>query len=241
MATPPSARRTPGSPGAEPPLRAGAGDAARQRQARKDLARVESQLAKLGSRIDDVHTQLATHAADYERLVTLGAELDGALARQDELEGQWLELAEEVGELAQAVDVHSGDIDRAEGRQQCDEDRLPDQEGRPRCRGHEVVVGHRPGDHDGEPDGGRDARDGTDDVAFIAAAVADVQKQVDFMVENCVLEPAVDEQLHAVLGGVLNGVGALEAGEVEPGAVAIVQALNAYGAHFEHPGWQDIE
>lgn len=70
---------------------------------------------------------------------------------------------------------------------------------------------------------------------------ADVQKQVDFMVENCVLEPAVDEQLHAVLGGVLNGVGALEAGEVEPGAVAIVQALNAYGAHFEHPGWQDIE
>lgn len=70
---------------------------------------------------------------------------------------------------------------------------------------------------------------------------ADVQKQLDFMVENCVLEPAVDEQLHAVLGGVLNGVGALEAGEVEPGAVAIVQALNAYGAHFEHPGWQDIE
>ena len=41
--------------------------------------------------------------------------------------------------------------------------------------------------------------------------------------------------------GVLNGIGALEAGEVEPGAVAIVEALNAYGAHFEHPGWQDIE
>lgn len=70
---------------------------------------------------------------------------------------------------------------------------------------------------------------------------ANVQKQVDFMVENCVLEPAVDEQLHAVLGGVLNGIGALESGEVEAGAVAIVQALNAYGAHFEHPGWQDIE
>ena len=82
---------------------------------------------------------------------------------------------------------------------------------------------------------------GTLSAAAAGKVAADVQKQVDFMVENCVLEPAVDEQLHAVLGGVLNGVGALEAGEVEPGAVAIVQALNAYGAHFEHPDWQDIE
>ena len=38
------------------------------------------------------------HAADYERLVSLGAELDAELARQDELEGHWLELAEQVGE-----------------------------------------------------------------------------------------------------------------------------------------------
>jgi ABC-type multidrug transport system ATPase subunit len=97
-ATPSSSRRTPGSPAAEQPLRSSAGDAARQRQARKDLARVESQLAKLGTRIDVLHAQMATHAADYERLVTLGSELDEALARQDELEGQWLELAEQVGE-----------------------------------------------------------------------------------------------------------------------------------------------
>jgi ATPase subunit of ABC transporter with duplicated ATPase domains len=97
-ATPSSSRRTPGSPAAEQPLRSSAGDAARQRQARKDLARVESQLAKLGTRIDVLHAQMATHAADYERLVTLGSELDETLARQDELEGQWLELAEQVGE-----------------------------------------------------------------------------------------------------------------------------------------------
>lgn len=69
----------------------------------------------------------------------------------------------------------------------------------------------------------------------------DVQKQVDFMVENCVLEPEVDEQFHVILGEVMTGVSALEAGEVEPGAVTIVQALNAYGAHFEHPGWQMID
>lgn len=73
------------------------------------------------------------------------------------------------------------------------------------------------------------------------ALAAGVQKQVDFMVENCVLEPEVDEQLHAVLGEVLIGVGDLENGEIEPGAVTIVEALNAYGAYFEHPGWQNLE
>lgn len=70
---------------------------------------------------------------------------------------------------------------------------------------------------------------------------ADVQKRVDFMVENCVLEPEVDEQFHIVLGEVMTGISALEEDEVEPGAVSIVQALNAYGEHFEHPGWQSIE
>jgi hypothetical protein len=67
---------------------------------------------------------------------------------------------------------------------------------------------------------------------------ADIQKQLDFMIENCVLEPKVDEQFHVVLGEVMNGISALEKGEVETGAVMIVQALNAYGEHFEHPGWQ---
>ena len=69
---------------------------------------------------------------------------------------------------------------------------------------------------------------------------ADIQKQLDFMIENCVLEPKVDEQFHVVLGEVMNGVSALEKGEVETGAVTIVQALNAYGEHFEHPGWQAL-
>jgi hypothetical protein len=70
---------------------------------------------------------------------------------------------------------------------------------------------------------------------------ADVQKQLDFMIENCVLEPKVDEQFHIVVGEVMTGVSALEAGEVETGAVTIVRALNAYGEHFEHPGWQAFD
>ncbi len=82
---------------------------------------------------------------------------------------------------------------------------------------------------------------GTLSAAAAGKVAADVQKQVDFMVENCVLEPEVDEQFHIVLGEVMTGISALEEGEVEPGAVSIVQALNAYGEHFEHPGWQMIE
>ena len=69
---------------------------------------------------------------------------------------------------------------------------------------------------------------------------ADVGRQLDFMIENCDLEPAADEQFHLVLAQVMDGASALEAGDVETGAVAIVQALNAYGAHFEHPGWEPL-
>lgn len=71
------------------------------------------------------------------------------------------------------------------------------------------------------------------------AIAADVQAQVDFMVETCVLSPEVDEQFHLVLGQVLEGVSDLESGGTD-GAVKIVGALNAYGEYFEHPGWQPL-
>ena len=73
------------------------------------------------------------------------------------------------------------------------------------------------------------------------AIAAEVQVQVDFMVENCVLAPEVDEQFHLVLGHVLEGISDLEAGDAaQQGAVKIVQVLNAYGEHFEHPGWEPL-
>ncbi len=91
--------RTPSRPEpAEPRASATTTDAARQRQARKNLARVESQLAKAGARIEQLHADLDANAADYEKLVALGAELNEAVARQESLEEQWLELAEQVGE-----------------------------------------------------------------------------------------------------------------------------------------------
>jgi ATPase subunit of ABC transporter with duplicated ATPase domains len=67
---------------------------AAQRQARKELARVESQLAKIEEEIQRIHGLLDANAADYPRLVSLGADLNQAVARREELEAQWLELAE---------------------------------------------------------------------------------------------------------------------------------------------------
>ncbi|PFG17629.1 ATPase subunit of ABC transporter with duplicated ATPase domains [Propionicimonas paludicola] len=71
-----------------------ASSAATQRQARKELARIEGQLAKLETRIAGLHDQMTTHAADYERLIGLNAELAQAQAEQSDLEARWLELAD---------------------------------------------------------------------------------------------------------------------------------------------------
>lgn len=68
----------------------------------------------------------------------------------------------------------------------------------------------------------------------------EIQAHLDFMLGNCVLEPEVDEQFHVVLAQVTEGVSDLEAGNAREGAGKIVEALNAYGEHFEHPGWQAL-
>lgn len=70
--------------------------AARQRQSKKDLARLESQLARAARRIDAVHTAMASHASDYERLAELQASLAELEAEQEELEEAWLEAAENL-------------------------------------------------------------------------------------------------------------------------------------------------
>lgn len=72
----------------------GPSTAAQLRQARKDLARVESQLAKLEAEIAELHRRLEVNASDYATLVALGAELAQAESRRSDLEAQWLDLAE---------------------------------------------------------------------------------------------------------------------------------------------------
>ena len=68
-----------------------------------------------------------------------------------------------------------------------------------------------------------------------------VQGQVQYMFANCELPPSADAQLHILLARMLEGVEQMrsESGQRQ-GAVQVVQALGAYGDHFEHSGWQGL-
>jgi hypothetical protein len=70
---------------------------------------------------------------------------------------------------------------------------------------------------------------------------AKVQAQVDYVTANCQLPEEADHQLHVVLEQILDGIAAMKAdtGQVQ-GAVQIVQALELYGTHFDHAGWQPL-
>jgi len=79
-----------GSPGES------ASTAAVRRRAGKDMARLESQLAKTEATIARIHRRMTESAADHLALLELQTGLDEALQRQAELENDWLEAAESV-------------------------------------------------------------------------------------------------------------------------------------------------
>jgi ABC transport system ATP-binding/permease protein len=62
--------------------------------ARKDLARVETRMARIETLRAGLHEQMADAHTDHERLLVLSAE-DAALAAEHaDLEERWLELGE---------------------------------------------------------------------------------------------------------------------------------------------------
>ena len=63
---------------------------------------------------------------------------------------------------------------------------------------------------------------------------------IEYMVVNCKLPPDADAQLHLVLADVIQAGQQLKEGEAD-GAVRAVKALDAYGRHFEHPGWHGLK
>jgi ATP-binding cassette subfamily F protein uup len=81
-AAPPSRAQRPPSPGAV------------QRAARKDVARLERALERLGEREGALQADMAASASDHVRLAELTAELDAARAKRERLEAEWLEAAE---------------------------------------------------------------------------------------------------------------------------------------------------
>ncbi len=70
-------------------------DAAAERQRKKDLSRLESQLSKVDKHIRTLHEDMSAAASDYEQLARLTDELRAAQARQSELEDAWLVTAED--------------------------------------------------------------------------------------------------------------------------------------------------
>jgi ABC transport system ATP-binding/permease protein len=70
---------------------------AASRQARKDLTRLEQQIARLDERLTALHEQMAAAATDYQRLTELQHEIELITANKDELELAWLEAAEVAG------------------------------------------------------------------------------------------------------------------------------------------------
>lgn len=79
------------------------------------------------------------------------------------------------------------------------------------------------------------------DEAGYAELAARIEAAMARVVADCKLAPEADAQLHLVLSRVSEGVDAMKQGEHRRrGAAEVVSALNAYGAHFEHPGWKPL-
>ncbi len=92
------ARPTPADETAAGPAVAQAGrTAAELREAKKELTRLDRQLARLTSKEAELHVALAEASADYQRLIELGDELKAVQAERAALEDRWLEAAEHAG------------------------------------------------------------------------------------------------------------------------------------------------
>jgi len=70
--------------------------AAEERNARKELQRLERQLDRLSARETELTVQLAAHASDYEKLTSLGADLKATQAEKADLEERWLTVAADL-------------------------------------------------------------------------------------------------------------------------------------------------
>jgi hypothetical protein len=71
-----------------------------------------------------------------------------------------------------------------------------------------------------------------------------VETEVGGIVANCKLEPNADAMLHLVIAEIGVGTDTMvgKNAKVHPalGLVKVAQAVNQYGSHFDHPGFQPI-
>ncbi|MEO3872480.1 ABC-F family ATP-binding cassette domain-containing protein [Nonomuraea sp. B12E4] len=69
-----------------------------ERELRKELNRLERQLDKLTAQENHLHTAMAEAASDYAKLGTLDAQLREITAQKDEIESEWLDVADRLGD-----------------------------------------------------------------------------------------------------------------------------------------------
>ncbi len=79
------------------PVAAAGPSAAELRDARKEMARVEKQLARLGEREERLHAAMVEAATDHARVLELNTQLREVIDEREELELAWLAAAEVVG------------------------------------------------------------------------------------------------------------------------------------------------
>ena len=70
--------------------------AAEARATKKELQRIERQLDRIAVDESALHARIAEHATDFEKVARLDSELRALVARREELETRWLELAEDA-------------------------------------------------------------------------------------------------------------------------------------------------
>src|SRR5690606_4635416 len=70
----------------------------------------------------------------------------------------------------------------------------------------------------------------------------EIDKQVANIVQNCKLEPAADEVLHAILAEMMAGNEALQGKDPQvtrmEGVERVVHSIGLYAEHFQHPGFE---
>ncbi|MEP7191781.1 MAG: ABC-F family ATP-binding cassette domain-containing protein [Actinomycetota bacterium] len=90
----PSSPAGSGRGGAAPASRQSAADL---REAKKDLNRIDRQLAKLAAREDRIHVEMAAKAADHHAVLALNDTLRAVVDEREMLELEWLSVAEIIG------------------------------------------------------------------------------------------------------------------------------------------------
>ena len=78
------------------PVHRAAKGSAEEREARKAIARIDRQLERLAVREAELNAAALDAGQDYERLAEVSAELSQLAAERDELELEWLEVAERL-------------------------------------------------------------------------------------------------------------------------------------------------